>query len=93
MTIHTVKIKTIGHITRDTLQIFTERPQGLDFTPGQAIDISINKEGWVNETRPFTFTSLPDDDYLQFTIKTYPLKVSSFMTGAALEIDGVYLMQ
>jgi ferredoxin-NADP reductase len=67
-----VKILSIGHITRDTLQIFTERPQGLDFKPGQAIDLSINKEGWKNEIRPLTFTSLPDDDYLQFTIKTYP---------------------
>ncbi len=72
MSAHTVKILTIGHVTRDTLQIFTERPQGLDFSPGQAIDVSINKEGWENEIRPFTFTSLPDDDYLQFTIKTYP---------------------
>jgi ferredoxin-NADP reductase len=72
MATHIVKILTIGHITRDALQIFTERPQGLDFKPGQAIDISINKEGWKNELRPFTFTSLPDDDYLQFTIKTYP---------------------
>jgi ferredoxin-NADP reductase len=42
------------------------------FTPGQAADISINKDGWQNEKRPFTFTSLPDDEYLQFTIKTYP---------------------
>jgi len=72
MTVHTVKILTIGHITRDALQIFTEKPQELDFKPGQAIDISINKEGWKNEIRPFTFTSLPDDNYLQFTIKTYP---------------------
>ena len=72
MSTHTVKILTIGHITRDALQIFTEKPQGIEFSPGQAIDISINKEGWENEIRPFTFTSLPDDDYLQFTIKTYP---------------------
>jgi len=72
MSTHTVKILSIGLITRDALQIFTERPQGLDFSPGQAIDISINKEGWKNEIRPFTFTSLPDDFYLQFTIKTYP---------------------
>ena len=72
MAVHNVKILTIGHITRDTLQIFTEKPEGLDFTPGQAVDISINKKGWENEIRLFTFTSLPDDDYLQFTIKTYP---------------------
>jgi ferredoxin-NADP reductase len=72
MATNIVKILTIGHITRDALQIFTGKPHGLDFTPGQAIDISINKAGWENKIRPFTFTSLPDDDYLQFTIKTYP---------------------
>ncbi|MCU0456167.1 MAG: hypothetical protein MUE74_07680, partial [Bacteroidales bacterium] len=72
MAIHTVKIFAISLITRDTLQIFTEKPGGLEFTPGQAIDISINREGWKNEIRPFTFTSLPDDDYLQFVIKAYP---------------------
>jgi len=67
-----VKIISIGHITHDVLQIFTEKPQQLEFTPGQATEISINKDGWLNEKRPFTFTSLPNDDYLQFTIKTYP---------------------
>ena len=67
-----VKITSIGHITQDVLQIFTEKPQQLDFTPGQATEVSINKEGWQNEKRPFTFTSLPNDDFLQFTIKTYP---------------------
>jgi ferredoxin-NADP reductase len=67
-----VKIISIGHITHDVLQVFTEKPQQLDFTPGQAAEISINKDGWQNEKRPFTFTSLPNDDYLQFTIKTYP---------------------
>ena len=67
-----VKIISIGHITHDVLQIFTEKPKQLDFTPGQATEISINKDGWQNEKRPFTFTSLPNDDYLQFTIKTYP---------------------
>ena len=54
------------------LQIDTEKPQQFNFTPGQATEISINKEGWQNEKRPFTFTSLPNDYYLQFTIKTYP---------------------
>jgi ferredoxin-NADP reductase len=69
---HFVKIKSIQHITHDVLQIDTEKPQQFNFTPGQATEISINKEGWQNEKRPFTFTSLPHNDYLQFTIKTYP---------------------
>jgi ferredoxin-NADP reductase len=67
-----LKITSIGHITHDVLQIFTEKPPRLTFIPGQAADISIDKDGWLNEIRPFTFTSLPGDDYLQFTIKTYP---------------------
>ena len=67
-----VKIKSIKHLTHDVLQIVTEKPQKLHFTPGQATEISINKEGWKNEKRPFTFTCLPDSTYLEFNIKTYP---------------------
>lgn len=69
---HTVKIKSIQHITHDVLQIVTEKPQQYNFTPGQATEISINKNGWKDEKRPFTFTSLPDNDFLEFTIKSYP---------------------
>ena len=69
---HHVKIKSIDNITHDVLQIVTEKPQGFIFTSGQATEVSINKEGWENEKRPFTFTCLPQNDYLQFTIKTYP---------------------
>lgn len=67
-----IKILSIEYITRDVLQILTERPPSLEFTPGQAADISINKNGWKEEIRPFTFTSLPEEKFLQFTIKTYP---------------------
>ncbi|KAA9038717.1 flavodoxin reductase [Ginsengibacter hankyongi] len=67
-----IKIKIIENITHDVLRIVTEKPLDFNFSPGQAADISINKNGWRNEKRPFTFTSLPSDDYLEFTIKTYP---------------------
>jgi len=69
---HFVKIKTIDHITHDVLRIVTEKPLHYKFMPGQATEVSINKKGWQNEKRPFTFTCLPEDDYLEFTIKTYP---------------------
>ena len=69
---HVVKIKSIKHITPDVLQIVTEKPQKYNFTPGQATEIAINKTGWKDEKRPFTFTSLPESDFLEFTIKTYP---------------------
>jgi len=54
------------------LQIVTEKPPLYTFIPGQATEISINKIGWKNEKRPFTFTCLPDKNYLEFTTKTYP---------------------
>lgn len=69
---YTVKIKSIFKITPDVLKIVTEKPPHFVFIPGQATEISINKEGWEEERRPFTFTCLPDNDYLEFTIKTYP---------------------
>jgi ferredoxin-NADP reductase len=67
-----VRIFSIGLITRNVIQIFTDKPQNFEFVPGQATEISIDKPGWENERRPFTFTSLPDDSFLQFSIKTYP---------------------
>jgi ferredoxin-NADP reductase len=73
---HKVKVKSVDKITHDVLKIVTEKPNKFSFIPGQATEISINKKGWVDEKRPFTFTSLPQDDYLEFTIKTYPLQKS-----------------
>ena len=69
---HFVKVKSIDKVTHDVLKIVTEKPHGYNFTPGQATEVSINKNGWQEEKRPFTFTCLPNDDYLEFTIKTYP---------------------
>jgi len=68
----TLRIKLIEKATHDVLRIVTEKPALIQFVPGQAADISINKDGWQKEIRPFTFTCLPDDDYIEFMIKTYP---------------------
>lgn len=67
-----VKIITIQHLTHDVLQVVTEKPANFNFIPGQATEISVNKTGWKAEKRPFTFTSLPENDFLEFTIKIYP---------------------
>ena len=69
---HKVKIQEIGFITHDVLQIQTERPADYTFEPGQATEVALDKEGWRDKKRPFTFTGLPDDGFLQFTIKVYP---------------------
>jgi len=67
-----VKIQSIKHITHDVLQLVTEKPENYNFIPGQATHISINKPDWKNKANPFTFTNLPEDDFLEFSIKTYP---------------------
>lgn len=67
-----VKITSIKKITHDVLRIQFEKPEGYDFIPGQAADIAVNKPGWKDKLSCFTFTSLPEDDYLEFTMKTYP---------------------
>ena len=69
---HIVKIKSIGKITPDVLRIVLEKPDNYTFTPGQATEISINRKEWEGEKRPFSFTNLPDENHLEFTIKTYP---------------------
>lgn len=67
----TVKISAIKEVTHDVRCIRIEKPEGYTFVPGQATEVAINKPGWVDEKRPFTFTSLNEDPYLEFTIKCY----------------------
>jgi len=63
-----IKVEPVTHnVRRFTLQ----RPANVDFVPGQAADISINKPGWEDQKRPFTFTGLTHWDHLEFTIKIY----------------------
>lgn len=65
-------LKTIQPVTHDTHHLVFDRPEGFEFTPGQATDFALDREGWREEKRPFTFTSLPTDKTLEFVIKSYP---------------------
>lgn len=69
---HKVKILHVQFETHDTKRLITTKPEGYEFEPGQATEIAINQEGWTEEKRPFTFTNLPEDSVLEFTIKEYP---------------------
>jgi ferredoxin-NADP reductase len=68
---HIVKIISIKEVTHDVKSFRLEKPDGYQFIPGQATEVSIRKEGREDEKRPFTFTSLNDDAWLEFTIKGY----------------------
>jgi ferredoxin-NADP reductase len=71
MSEHIVKILESNYITHDVKRFVVERPEGYEFIPGQATDVSINLPEWKDQLRPFTFTGLIDDAYLEFTIKIY----------------------
>ena len=59
-------------VTHDVRRFILEKPKDYEFNPGQATMLSIDKDEWEDEKRPFTFTSLNDDQILEFTIKCYP---------------------
>ena len=69
---HIVKILGIGQVTHDVKRFRVEKPEGYSFIPGQATEISINTTALKDEKRPFTFTCLNREPYLEFTIKIYP---------------------
>ncbi len=68
---HAVTIKDIHRETHDVCSFITEKPAGYSFIPGQGTQVALDKEGWRDEQRPFTFCSLNEDDYLEFVIKIY----------------------
>ena len=69
---HRVRITGVEDVTHDVRRFSFERPAGFVFEPGQATDVAIDRDGWRDEKRPFTFTGLKDWDHLEFTIKIYP---------------------
>ncbi|MDB5142204.1 MAG: oxidoreductase FAD/NAD(P)-binding domain protein [Mucilaginibacter sp.] len=68
---HIVKIISTEHVTHNVKHFVVEKPEGFEFVPGQATDLSINEPEWKDNKHPFTFTSLNDKPHLEFTIKIY----------------------
>ncbi|WP_276132073.1 FAD-binding oxidoreductase [Polluticoccus soli] len=66
-----VPIIALTEVTHNVRCIRIKKPEGYNFVPGQATEVSVNKPGWEKEKRPFTFTCLNEDPYLEFTIKCY----------------------
>ena len=69
---HHLTLTDVTPVTHDTFRLTLPKPDGFDFTAGQAVDLALDRDGWREEKRPFTFTSLPEDDHLEFVIKSYP---------------------
>lgn len=69
---HLVKILAVERVTHNVKVFVCEKPEGYAFRPGQATEFSLDKAGWREVKRPFSFTSLPGAPTLAFTIKIYP---------------------
>ena len=79
-----VKILAIRVITHNVKSFVLDKPENYKFIPGQYTEVSINQPEWKDETRPFTFTSLPEENILEFTIKKYD---RNGVTQAIHELD------
>lgn len=90
---HTITLQDVVPLTRDTRHYVFTKPDGYTFTPGQATELALDRDGWRDETRPFTFTSAPYADILTFTIKSYPdhdgvtKRLWSLVPGDTVRID------
>lgn len=68
---HIVNVIGVEDVTHNVRRFKVEKPEGYEFTPGQATEASINKKLFKDEKRPFTFTGLNEWPLLEFTIKIY----------------------
>ncbi|PRY92461.1 FAD-binding oxidoreductase [Donghicola tyrosinivorans] len=68
----TLTLQTIEKVTHDTHHLVFARPEGFDITPGQAVDLTLQREGWQDEARPFTPVNTEGEDTVEFVIKSYP---------------------
>ena len=93
---HIVRILRIEQVTHDVKRFQVEKPAGYSFTPGQATEVSVNTPELKDEKRPFTFTCLNSEPYLEFTIKIYPShkgvtnELGKLKSGAELIIRDVW---
>lgn len=93
---HIVKVLEAHYITHDVKCFVAEKPAGYNFISGQATNVSINLPEWKNELRPFTFTSLKENDYLEFIIKIYSdheggtKMLGSINAGAELILHNIF---
>lgn len=65
------KLMMSEFVSHDVKRFIVSRPPEFKFKPGQGVELAINNSNWRDERRPFTPTSLVDDQVLEFTIKAY----------------------
>jgi hypothetical protein len=69
---YTVKIAEKAWLTQDVIRFRLEKPDGYNYQAGQAIELTINEPGFINDAAPFTLTSLSTEEQLEIIFKVYP---------------------
>lgn len=83
-------------VTHDVKRFVLSRPDGLDWEPGQGIELSIDTAEWRDQTRPFTPTSLRKDRVIELTVKAYPQQdgvtdaLHALEPGAAVKLSEAF---
>lgn len=71
MSQYLVKVLDAEYINHDVKRFILEKPPGYVFTPGQGTEVAINLPEWKDKFRPFTFTNLTSQNYLELMVKIY----------------------
>lgn len=81
-----VKILEIEFLNHNVKRFRVEKPSKYSFSNGQATEVAVNSQGYSDKFRPFTFTSLDTDSFLEFIIKMYPVEDNPKHTGVTEKI-------
>lgn len=90
------EIIAVARVTHDVKRFTLKRPATFRFEVGDATELALDEEGMRDDGHPFTMTSLPDADHLEFTIKGYPdhngmtEKLHKLQAGDSLLIDSPF---
>ncbi|UAB82409.1 flavodoxin reductase [Marixanthomonas sp. SCSIO 43207] len=90
------KILQKKEINHNIVRFHIDKPYGYAFTPGQAIDLSIDQKGFELDVAPFTITNTIDQSFLELYIKISPhqdslsYSLASLQAGAILQISEPY---
>lgn len=93
---HEATLLMTEFVTHDVQRLLLTRPEGLDWQPGQGVELFIDNDEWRDEGRPFTPTSLPNDQLLEFTTKRYPngdgmtVALHALKPGAGLKLSDAF---
>ncbi|TVQ40338.1 MAG: hypothetical protein EA384_03520 [Spirochaetaceae bacterium] len=66
-----VAVEELTALTDSIILLRTGKPVDYRFEPGQYAELAIDRPGFADETRPFSFTSRPDDRQLEFIFRSH----------------------